>query len=367
MFIRKGFFFPLLFFFSLLQTTGYAKSDTIISVRINAIGGLQYDLVRFKVKPGAKVNVVFTNKDDMSHNLLFTRPGARMKVVDAALTMGNDGERKNYTPNLPEVLWSFPLLSPGESQSITFSAPHKEGVYPFVCTYPGHGLVMYGAMYVGHQSMPLLKEDSNIPPERKIEKVVSNEEHKIHETQRSHSFRKELPYMYRIFLSDASPAAIAVHLPYQISYCWDAGTCRLRYAWQGGFLDNTDIWKGHHDSYGEIMGTVFYRDRTDFPLHVDKPGNIPAVKFKGYRLIKRYPEFHYQINGMEVFELMKPKEDGSGLIRTFRIPDANRTIWFIAHPEDGVRYQSSGGNWNNSHLKLYPDDAREFSIIMTKK
>src|SRR5205085_10833530 len=31
---------------------------------------------------------------------------------------------------------------------LTFSAPGQPGVYPFVCTYPGHWRRMYGALYV---------------------------------------------------------------------------------------------------------------------------------------------------------------------------------------------------------------------------
>jgi putative heme-binding domain-containing protein len=40
------------------------------------------------------------------------------------------------------------LLQPGESQAITFEAPKTPGVYPYVCTYPGHWRRMFGALYV---------------------------------------------------------------------------------------------------------------------------------------------------------------------------------------------------------------------------
>ena len=132
-------------------------------------------------------------------------------------------------------------------------------------------------------------------------------------------------------------------------------------------MDNTDIWKGHRDAYGNILGTVFFRDKSVFPLQVDKPGNIPAVEFIGYHLIKRYPEFHYTINGIEVYELIKPKEDGTGLIRAFRIPKTNRLIWFVFDSKDGVNYTSSVGKWINGKLKLLPVEARQFTITMTKK
>src|SRR5699024_10735854 len=142
-----------------------AKADTTIS--INAIGGLQYDIVRFKVKPGSTVRIILNNKDDMSHNLVITQPGARLEVVKAAEKLGNEGLKMSYIPKTSNVLWSIPILDPGEKQAITFTAPEKEGVYPYVCTYPGHGFVMYGAMYVTNKEIPPIKEDPNIPPARK--------------------------------------------------------------------------------------------------------------------------------------------------------------------------------------------------------
>ena len=45
------------------------------------------------------------------------------------------------------------------------------------------------------------------------------------------------PQVQRIFLPDASPAAIAVALPGDLSFCFDASECRLRYVWKGGFID----------------------------------------------------------------------------------------------------------------------------------
>jgi hypothetical protein len=34
------------------------------------MAGLQYDQVRFSVKPGAKVKITLTNADEMSHNMV---------------------------------------------------------------------------------------------------------------------------------------------------------------------------------------------------------------------------------------------------------------------------------------------------------
>src|SRR5690606_5009013 len=106
---------------------------------LEAVTGLQYDLVRFAVKPGEKVELVFTNNDDMGHNLLIAKPGSRIEVVNTALQLAEKGPGMDYIPDIPQVLWSIPVLYAGESQSIQFVAPKEQGAYPYVCTYPGHG------------------------------------------------------------------------------------------------------------------------------------------------------------------------------------------------------------------------------------
>src|SRR5687768_2913275 len=103
-----------------------APPDT--TIRLNAVAGLQFDQVRFQVKPGAAVKIVLENKDDMSHNMLITKPGARMDVVNAAIRLEEKGPQMNFIPNMPEVLWSIPVLAPGETKSVTFTAPRTEGV-----------------------------------------------------------------------------------------------------------------------------------------------------------------------------------------------------------------------------------------------
>ncbi len=40
------------------------------------------------------------------------------------------------------------MLQPGETQALSFDAPAEPGIYPYVCTYPGHWRRMYGALYV---------------------------------------------------------------------------------------------------------------------------------------------------------------------------------------------------------------------------
>ena len=292
-------------------------------IEIKAIPGLKFDLTRIKVKPGERIKLTLTNTDDMDHNLVITKPGARQEVVDASHKLGENGPKQNYVPLSDKVLWSVRIVTPGQSAYIIFQAPKKEDVYPYVCTFPGHGLVMYGAMYVTTKDLPPLEKDSNVPAN------ALDVRHGTSSCFRSlHPYKTTPPYLYRIFMPDAGPAAIAVSLPNQLSYCWDAGSCRLRYAWQGEFLDPKDYFDKKAEKYAKVMGTIFYRDKTTYPLKFSADKN-PVVDFKGYKLIDRYPEFHYTIDGRDVYELIKPKEDGSGLIRSFKVPEATQPLYFV--------------------------------------
>lgn len=374
MFIQKRVLLLLLVLLSVIQVSARQMEDTVTAISIHAIAGLQYDLVRFKVKPGARVKIIFNNTDDMSHNLLITKPGARVQVVNAALQLEEKGPMMDYIPPSSQVLWAIPVISPGQMKSISFTAPREPGVYPYVCTFPGHGFVMYGAMYVTtDENLPDIKNDVNIPPSRRKENSGESKDHDMHsahqtETPRPlHPYEPTAPYLYRVFMEDASPAAIAVSLPQELSYCWDAGTCHLRYAWQGGFVDNSDLWKGKPNAVAKIMGTIFFRDKTTYPLRIGTSEGIPNAEYKGYRLINRYPEFHYTLDGMDVYELIQSKTDGSGLIRTFRIPKVNKSIWFCYDPEDGMEYEASTGKWENNKLELSSHQARKFTISMTRK
>ena len=48
----------------------------------------------------------------------------------------------------PAVLTAGTLMQPQTSQQLAFEVPTEPGVYPYVCTYPGHWRRMFGAMYV---------------------------------------------------------------------------------------------------------------------------------------------------------------------------------------------------------------------------
>ena len=115
---------------------------------IGTIPGLKFDQTLLTVKAGSKVKITFKNSDDMLHNFVIAKPGTADSVGSRALKLGLKGESMSFVPTSADVLFHTKLLHPKESETIYFIAPKKPGQYPYVCTYPGHYLVMRGMLKV---------------------------------------------------------------------------------------------------------------------------------------------------------------------------------------------------------------------------
>lgn len=125
------------------------KSGPEATLTIGTKPGLQFDVAEVKVKSGSKVELIFNNNDDMLHNLVITKPGdAVEKVGKLSLELGIKGPDYHYVPDSDLVLFHTAILQPDTSEKIYFNAPDKPGIYPFVCTFPGHYLVMRGKLIV---------------------------------------------------------------------------------------------------------------------------------------------------------------------------------------------------------------------------
>ena len=125
-----------------------------LDVRVIAIGTVThrmiYDKEQIVVQAGTPVEFRFSNTDSMPHNFAIAVPGALAEVGELAEETGRDADAmaRGYIPKSKKVLAGSKLLQPGESQAISFEVPKEPGVYPYVCTYPGHWRRMFGALYV---------------------------------------------------------------------------------------------------------------------------------------------------------------------------------------------------------------------------
>ena len=111
---------------------------------------MAFDLKWFAVEAGKPVQIVLSNPDAMSHNLVVIKPGALKEVGAASMTVtvSPDSAARPYVPDTPLVLHATRLLNWGEADRLSFTAPAAPGEYPFVCTFPGHWVRMYGVMLV---------------------------------------------------------------------------------------------------------------------------------------------------------------------------------------------------------------------------
>ena len=111
---------------------------------------MKFDKELITAKAGSTVEIILNNPDFMQHNLVLIKPGTSNKVGAAADAMARDadGAKKNYVPDMPEVLQSTPLLNPREKFTLVFKVPDTPGDYPFLCTFPGHWRIMNGTLRV---------------------------------------------------------------------------------------------------------------------------------------------------------------------------------------------------------------------------
>ncbi len=108
---------------------------------------MKFDKTLFKVKVGETVKLNFKNagslpKEAMGHNVVVLLPG-----TDLA-SFGGEAVRAQAEEYIPATFASSivahtKLLGPGENDSIEFTLNDK-GVYPFVCSFPGHYGIMQG-------------------------------------------------------------------------------------------------------------------------------------------------------------------------------------------------------------------------------
>ena len=121
----------------------------LTTIRIGTlVEKMKYDLSEFTIEPSKKVKLIFANPDYMPHNLVITKPNQADSIAQLALRLGAEGFEMAFVPESTDVLWSTQLVDHGKEEELNFTAPSKKGDYPYVCTFPGHHILMRGVMKV---------------------------------------------------------------------------------------------------------------------------------------------------------------------------------------------------------------------------
>ena len=165
-------------------------------VRVQAAEGLQFAPTELRVRPGSQVHLIFENPDIMPHNWVLIAPGSFEEVGALADKMATlaDGAERDYIPESEKVLHHTKLVATKEQEELKFQAPAEPGVYPYICTFPGHWRVMHGKLIVEEpkaveekkattknlgkgvffETVANPSEFNNLVPQKSTAKVVSN-------------------------------------------------------------------------------------------------------------------------------------------------------------------------------------------------
>jgi plastocyanin len=129
----------------------FDRLPNLLTVHIASVPErMLFDVKRFEAKPGQPIKLVFLNPDAMQHNLVIVKPGALEEIGMAGNEMAKDPEgiNQHFVPRSSKVLHATKLVDPQATAILRFKAPMEPGEYPYVCTFPGHWVIMNGVMDV---------------------------------------------------------------------------------------------------------------------------------------------------------------------------------------------------------------------------
>lgn len=113
---------------------------------------LRFDTQRIVVEKGKPFEIIFENDDVMPHNLVVVGDEKHGVIGMAAQTMSpTELDKKGNRQFLPKdqpFLDATHMLNPGQKETLKLKAPNQEGELEFVCTFPGHWMIMWGKIIV---------------------------------------------------------------------------------------------------------------------------------------------------------------------------------------------------------------------------
>ncbi len=119
-------------------------------VEIEAAKNLTYSTPRLRAKAGEALELTFKNPDAVPHNWVLAKPGSLDRVGQLANKFIADPSAflKQYVPESDDVICYTNIVDPEQSSTIFFVAPAEPGRYPFLCSFPGHWMVMNGELII---------------------------------------------------------------------------------------------------------------------------------------------------------------------------------------------------------------------------
>ena len=132
---------------SATQAPAAKTAGSAVTLEIASKGEeLLFDKDKLEASAGSKITLKFKNNSStLTHNWVLVKPGTVDAVAADGLTAG---EVKGYLKeNDDRVIAHTNMVKPGETASVTFDSP-AAGVYPYVCSFPGHSVLMKGTLTI---------------------------------------------------------------------------------------------------------------------------------------------------------------------------------------------------------------------------
>jgi plastocyanin len=119
-------------------------------VLVKAGPNLSFSPNFLKGHPGETIALTFENPDAVPHNWALIPPGSLQGFGDLINKQIADPDAfaRQYIPEKGGTIAYTDVVQPGMKATIYFTLPQKSGRYPFVCTFPGHWMVMNGVLSV---------------------------------------------------------------------------------------------------------------------------------------------------------------------------------------------------------------------------
>ncbi len=116
-------------------------------VEIESLGNqMKYNVVQIKAKPSTTLLIKFTNNasmEIMKHNIVVLNDESAIEEVGLAAL-----NAENNLPDHESIIAATEMIGPGGTTELVVSIPDTPGVYPYICTFPGHYQVMQGKIIV---------------------------------------------------------------------------------------------------------------------------------------------------------------------------------------------------------------------------
>jgi len=146
--------FVAAFMVAVISIASGAEAPAVFRLR-TLPGLMKYDQATLRVNPGQTVELELKNEDQLPHNLVvLNRDGIFMEVAQKAWELGEKGPVQQWIPDDPRVLAHTAMVDPGKSGTVKFTAPDSDAVLEFVCTFPGHAMIMNGKILVSAAPPP---------------------------------------------------------------------------------------------------------------------------------------------------------------------------------------------------------------------